>query len=450
MSEATRTLTGDQYTVSHTVGYNQPGLRLDQFLMQRYRHRSRAKLKKAIESGAISIVRNQSPHLHLGKIKPSFVLHGGDLVKVVSTKRREPPVNFDYKILFEDESILVIDKPPNLPVHPAGKYFFNTLLVHLKTNGFKNDLAAERQFFLVHRIDKETSGVLLLAKTSEACNALTTQFRNRETGKYYLAITKGAPTVSKFEVDSAIGKIKGSKIGLKMYTLPEAEGGLPSFTSFEVIETREGKPAIVTKGPGNTPFNSVDPTAHHTADHIADHTVDTTGKYTLLACFPKTGRQHQIRVHADAAGFPLVGDKIYGISDEDGLLLIDRYRDEMMAELASEASPEPVEAMELIPEEGEIEDENSDEAEALMVKNKIREHQSKRFETPAPTAETYAEAEARLILPRHALHAAGLKFKHPITGEELVFESGLPDDLRSFFESITGQPLAPFRTKYWA
>ena len=405
MSDTTKQISGEQYKVTHSVGPNQAGIRLDRFLMDRYQRRSREKLKKIIDSGSVSILRQGGKHLHLGRIKASFTLQPGDIVQVLSTRKPEPPVNFNYKTIFEDEEILVIEKPPNLPVHPAGRFFFHTLLIHLKTQGFRTDLESERKFFLVHRIDKETSGILLLAKTKEACNALTLQFRNRETEKYYLAIVRGTPCEAAFDVEAPIGKIPKSKIGLKMYPLALEHGGLESQTHFEKVETRSNK----------------------------------LGDFTLLACFPRTGRQHQIRVHADIAGYPLVGDKIYGMPDEEALTLLGGHRED----LKSEASPEPVE--ETLPEA--LEDEE------LMAGPFDREDDgdadSEAFEIPGPTSSIYAEVEARLLIPRHALHAAGLRFKHPRTGEEMAFESNLPDDLRSFFEGLDGNPLKPFRTKHW-
>jgi 23S rRNA pseudouridine1911/1915/1917 synthase len=413
MSETTRTLTADQYTVTHSVNPGHTGMRLDRFLMDRYRHRSREQLKKAIDGGSITVERGGSKHLHLGRMKASFALQAGDVVFVRSTRQKEPDVNFNYKILYEDDEIAVINKPPNIPVHPGGRYFFNSLLVHMKTNGHSTELKAERSFFLVHRIDKETSGVLLLAKTREACNTLTTQFRNRETKKYYLAIVRGKPTESKFKVDTAIGRIPKSRVGLKMYPLPEAEGGLPSLTTFEVVETRVG-------------------IAPETDGKFIHPDLKKPLPYTLLACFPKTGRQHQIRVHADIAGYPLVGDKIYGMSDDDVFALLDGHREFMR----SEVSPEPVEG---------IADDSGDEfGEDLDLAT-----DSDDFQIPGPTSEIYAEIQSKLILPRHALHAAGLKFTHPTTGKEMAFEAELPDDLRVFFEKLTDQPIQPFKTSHW-
>jgi 23S rRNA pseudouridine1911/1915/1917 synthase len=475
-----KTLTSEHYLVTHSVGLTRVGQRLDRFLRERYRRRSREQLKRAIEVGAITVQRNGSKHLHLGRVKPSFILQKGDVVEVLSVRKPEPLVNFNYQILFEDEDIIVINKPPNLPVHPAGKFFFHTLLVHLKTRGFTAELESDRKYFLVHRIDKETSGILLLAKSKEACTNLTGQFRNRETDKYYLAIVHGKPEQPAFEVDVAMGRVSGSRVGLKMFAVPEENGGLPAMTRFELVETRTGVPPT-----------AMGPLAQVPKD------------FSLIACFPRTGRQHQIRVHADHAHVPLVGDKIYGLSDFDAGALIDGYREHGR----SEASPEPEdESVDLdegetpdfetelnseldVELEGELNadlevemepslsnDFDSELAEEKTLSPALGSSEERRatednqplisrvrrnavpfsnrtpiqeFIIPGPTATHYAEISAKLLLPRHALHAAGLRFKHPRTNKDMVFECNLPEDLREFFEAIEHRPLEPFRTKNW-
>ena len=325
----------ESYLVTHEVGPNQTGIRLDAFLKTRYRKRSREALKRAIESGSIDVQRFQSPHLTTGRLKPSLQLITGDQVLVLSERKPEPPVNFDYKIIFEDENFFIIDKPANLPVHPAGRYFFNTLLVHLRTQGHKTPLKAEREYFLVHRIDKETSGVLVLAKNREICADVVAQFADRKTEKKYLAIVQGK-TPESFNVDLAIIRDSNSKIILKMTTANTGKGGMPAFTEFKRLEV--------------------------------------AGDFSLVECRPKTGRQHQIRVHLNAIGHPIVGDKLYGRSDEESYKFWE-----------------------------------------------------KKYLTP--------EAEAKLLLPRHALHAASIKFMHPLSGEKVEFSSSLPDDLRLFLAS---------------
>ncbi len=326
----------NEYLVTHEVGAGEDGWRLDHFLKDRYRKRSRESIQKAIETGAISIKREQSPHLHLGRLKPSAQVFNGDRVMVLSERKPEPEVNFNYRVIYEDDSIFVIEKPANLPVHPAGSYFFNTLLVHLKTQGHQDPLKMEREYFLVHRIDKETSGILVLAKNKESCAHLTKQFADRTTSKRYFAVVKGVVPEA-FEVDAPMLRDDRSLISLKMRvgTIEEPEAQT-AFTGFQRLEV--------------------------------------AGDFSLVECFPKTGRQHQIRVHLAHAGHPIVGDKLYGIPETEAIRFYERRN-------------------------------------------------------------LSAEAMAHLILPRHALHSAGLSFEHPTTKKRMTFVTDLPPDLREFVES---------------
>lgn len=330
-------LTSQHYLVTYHVGPNQHGIRLDQFLKLKYRRRSREQLKGAIDSGAVSLKRTQSPHLIAGKPKPSSHLVPGDEVLVLTERKPEPEVCFDYKILYQDDELFVINKPAQLPVHPAGRYFFNTLLVHLKTQGYKTPLDGDQEFYLVHRIDKETSGVLILAKTKEACTHLTRQFAARTPRKKYLAVVRGQCD-EEFKVDLPIDRSKTSAISLKMAISEHRTPFTEALTEFKKVQS--------------------------------------LGAYSLVECYPKTGRQHQIRVHLDAVGHPIVGDKLYGMSEFEALRFFDR-----------------------------------------------------RNLTP--------EAEARLILPRHALHASWVRFIHPKTQKELEFTAPLPSDLSDFISSQT-------------
>lgn len=330
----TRSLTSDHYLVTHSVGPQQQGIRLDSFLKERYRRRSREQLKRAIDEGAITVQRNQGPHLTLGRMKPSAHLIPGDEVLVMTERKPEPTVCFDYQVLFEDDVLFVINKPPNLPVHPAGRYFFNTLLVHLKTQGHQTPLKADQDYYLVHRIDKETSGVLILAKEKEVCAHITRQFAERTPRKRYLAIVKGIPP-EEFTVDLALKRSTHSVISLKMMTASVEDGGQPALTSFKRI--------------------------------------GISGAYSLVECFPKTGRQHQIRIHLESIGHPIVGDKLYGMPESEALRFYERT-------------------------------------------------------TLTP------EAESKLLLPRHALHAAWIEFIHPLTGLKMQFNAPLPLELQEFLD----------------
>jgi 23S rRNA pseudouridine1911/1915/1917 synthase len=340
--KSSENITDTHYLVTYEV--RQHGMRLDAFLKEHYRGRSREQLKRVIGSGAITIQRSQGPHVTVGRLKPSLQLIYGDEVQVLSEKKVEPDVCFDYTIVHEDEVLYIINKPANLPVHPAGRYFFNTLLTHLKTNGHKNPLRAqdtETDWYLVHRIDKETSGVLCLCKQKEAGAHLTAQFAARTTEKTYLAIARGV-TPEEFSVDLALMRSTVSKISLKMMCAPESEGGQASLTHFK---------------------------------RISVHKHPIHGEFSLVKCFPRTGRQHQIRIHLEAAGHPIVGDKLYGMPDEEALRFYERSR--------------------LTP-----------------------------------------EAEAKLILPRHALHASEIRFMHPVSEEMMTFSSPLPKDLQGFLDEM--------------
>ena len=233
----------------------------------------------------------RSTQCPVGNIKPSSLVLTGDKVFVISERKGEPEVSWNYEILYEDEAILVINKPAPLPVHPAGRYFFHTLLMHLKSQQEEN----AENYFLVHRLDKETSGVLILAKHKTACAHLTKQFAQRKVKKQYLAIVHGTPPPT-FSVTRALKRSTHSLIRLKMMVSTKEEGAQPSETSFQTLETR--------------------------------------GRFSILSCFPKTGRQHQIRIHLQHLGHPIVGDKIYGGDPDLYLALVEgRLTEEQRARL---------------------------------------------------------------------------------------------------------------------
>lgn len=367
MSQKTETLFADRYLVTHTVEMSQDGERLDSFLKTHYRKRSRETLKRAISDGRISIVRDQGSHYSLGKIKASTQLLCGDVVQVLTEKKPEPRVNFQYKVLFEDSHLFVIHKPANLPVHPAGRFFFHTLLVHLKTEGFTIPLRAERDYYLVHRIDRETSGVLLLTKTREMAADLVAQFAQRKTQKKYLALIHGWPLEDDFEVDAPIGKAINSKIRLKMGVCSPEEGGLPASTRFQVLK-------------------------RFSRNHFG-----RLQKFALVECFPKTGRQHQIRVHLAHLSHPIVGDKLYSLEDHEALRFFTDNRPEV-------------------------------------------------FDSQVSPSSLTAELEDKLILPRQALHAYSLGFKHPLTQEWMEFQAPFDEDLAQFMDSLSeaGLEQSPF------
>lgn len=323
-------LSSDTYLATHRVELKQNhGMRLDLFLKERLNRRSRTSIQSAIQSGKIAIRRCRHQGLNSPqKIKPSTTLYAGDFVTIRSIKKAEPQVSFNIRTIFEDEAILVIHKPAPLPVHPAGRYFFNTLLHRIRLDG--------KKVYLVHRIDKETSGILVMAKTLRACSHLVHQFIQRNINKEYLAICHGN-TPSHFTVNLPIRRCTNSLVSLKMTTTPRGGDGQTAETAFEKI----GK--LLWKN----------------------------NELSLLKCFPKTGRQHQIRVHLNAMGHTIVGDKLYGLSESESYSYFE-------------------------------------------------------------TKELTPTMESKLILTRHALHAFRIEMIHPTAMTKLVFQTEMPVDFVSF------------------
>jgi 23S rRNA pseudouridine1911/1915/1917 synthase len=189
----------------------------------------------------------------------------------------ETPVPTDIPTLFEDEHLLAVHKPANLPVHPTARYFNNTLIRMLHA-------ARPGQFLsLGHRIDRETSGVLLVSKSAACDRALKRQLELRDgVEKTYTAITWGVPDRGdgapsfRFERSMELDKKSPYRVKMRLSNGPDA---LHASTVFTIVETK-------------------------TTDHLRT--------YARLRCDLETGRQHQIRLHLAALGAPIVGDKLYG------------------------------------------------------------------------------------------------------------------------------------------
>ncbi len=272
------------------------GVRLDAFLTRRMRWRSRTSVQKLIDEGKVSLARRgveQSP------VKAKTVVLEGDLAHVALPKPKRD-VEFagsglsdELKVLFEDRWLLAVDKPPNVAVHPAGRNMYRTVITALKLHYLRTgDKDRDITPKLCHRLDLETSGVLLIAKDDAAHRAVSQMFRERSPEKEYLAITHGVPEPASGLIDRPIGPAIGRKVSMKKW-IREDEEGQEARTGYEVVSTHgEGRFALV--------------------------------RLRLL-----TGRHHQIRVHCASIGHPLVGDKIYGDDEE---IFIRYYEDRMLPE----------------------------------------------------------------------------------------------------------------------
>lgn len=246
------------------VKNEESGRRLDNFLSSRFTYYSRESWKQMIVTGLVSVN---------GKfVKPSYIIKTDDLLKFRLFENEEPNTNSKFDIIFEDDDYMVINKPANLPVHPAGIYRTKTLL---------NFLEEKYKVYTVNRIDRETSGIVVFAKNPEMASKLGNLFYQKKVSKQYIVYVHGS-FPDEMSMKGWIGKHDSSRIikKQKVYldkNYDEKNGFAYCETAFTKIAEKNG--------------------------------------ISKLYAFPVSGRQHQIRASLDSAGFPVVGDKMYGTDD---------------------------------------------------------------------------------------------------------------------------------------
>jgi 23S rRNA pseudouridine1911/1915/1917 synthase len=245
-----------------------PGVRLDTFVAASCPELSRTHARRLIDEGFIKVN---------GKIfRASHKLSTGDSVKIIVPP--EPPSTLSPEgipldIIYEDDELLVIDKPAGLAVHPApghpGHTLVNAVLAYLPGLAEGDDTLRPG---IVHRLDKDTSGLILVAKNRVAQANLSAQFKSRTVNKSYLVLVRGKLTPQNGVIEAAIGRDPKNRQRMAVVSMG-----------------REAR------------------TAYHVVKYIGD--------YTLLEIRPETGRTHQIRVHLAAIGFPVIGDDTYGVKN---------------------------------------------------------------------------------------------------------------------------------------
>jgi 23S rRNA pseudouridine1911/1915/1917 synthase len=238
------------------------------FLAEQLPAFSRATLRRAIDAGHVEVDGIRE--------KPSLRLRPGNqvLVQQVEVPRKGPaPQEIPLTILHEDEAIVVVDKPAGMIVHPAKGHWQGTLASALAHHfGALSGRGGPTRPGIVHRLDRDTSGVIVVAKNDQVHDALAAQFKARLVAKEYLAIVAGVPDRDRDVIDEPIGD----------------------------HPTHREKKAIRRE----------DPTARHAVTQY--EALERFAGYALLRVLPKTGRTHQIRIHLAHVGFPVLCDRLYG------------------------------------------------------------------------------------------------------------------------------------------
>lgn len=258
--------------LSIIIDKGQEPLRIDKFLMNRIEGATRNKIQQAIEDERVLV--NEKPIKNNYKTKP------GDKIVVYETDAPGSseiiPQNIPLQIIYEDDDILIIDKPVGMVVHPGSGNpdgtLINAVAYHLKQQNPDIDETVLPRFGLVHRIDKNTSGLLVMAKTQKAMSDLAKQFFNHTVYRRYTALVWGNFDESSGTITGHVGRHQRFR---KLFTTyPDGEHGKEAITHYTVLEN----------------FNYV----------------------TLVECRLETGRTHQIRVHMQHIGHPLFNDDFYG------------------------------------------------------------------------------------------------------------------------------------------
>jgi RluA family pseudouridine synthase len=281
---------------------------LDRYLAGRFSYLTQDQWRQEITDGKVSLDGETV-------YDPALLLKGGECLAWDGSRIVEPEIDEKITVLYEDEWFIAVNKTGNLPVHPSGRYFNHTLTAILEDR-------CGRKVYPVHRIDRETSGVILLAFDGKSAGDLSASLA--EGSKEYLVLVHGNFPDEELIVDLPLGRDTQSAVSKKRRAWPG--GTEKALTRFKKILT---------------------------ANDIS-----------LIRCCPETGRLHQIRAHLLAAGYPIVGDKLYG-RDETAFL--------------------------------------------TFIKQGFT-----------------AGLQERLVLPRQALHAARLVFVHPQTKQEMVIRAPLP------------------------
>jgi len=315
-------VSGGHSIIAATIAEDAAGWRLDRALAAAVPTLSRERLKALISSGAVVNPAGTPVRDPAVKAVPGIYA----VTVPAPTPAQNEPQDIALEIVFEDEHLLVVDKPAGMVVHPAAGNFDGTLVNALLHHcaGRLSGIGGVARPGIVHRIDKDTSGLLVVAKTDVAHEGLAAQFARHSIDRRYLAITSGNPIPASGTIDAPLARSPANR------------------KKMAIVKEARGKRAV-------TRYRIVRP--------LADA--------ALVECRLETGRTHQVRVHMASIGHPLLGDPVYG----------------------------------------------------------------------RPRA-AHREILKRLNFHRQALHAAALGFVHPVSKENLSFESALPSDIQELLAAL--------------
>lgn len=283
------------------VTKQESGQRLDKFIAKNWPEYSRSYLQKQIKSGT-ALVNNEIK-------KPSYILKEDDRItaeiKLPEKISLEPDPSIKLNIVYEDNDVIVLDKPAGLTVHPSQIQKKGTLVNGLLTHypPLKDVGEDKTRPGIVHRLDKDTSGLMIVAKNNNAFEFLKTQFQQRKVDKKYLALVVGRPKKSSNEIKTFISRSKSDPTKQKILPfislLPSNEGRAGRGDELKINTSSQSPPRLRRRG-----------TMH---EAITEYKVIKNFRdFTLIEAVPKTGRMHQIRVHLAWLGCPVAGDQKYG------------------------------------------------------------------------------------------------------------------------------------------
>lgn len=242
-------------------------MRLDKYLTEQFPEQTRSYLQKLIKEGSV-LVNGKT-------VKSGYQLSAGEEVAVTIPEPEELdvlPVKMDLEIVYEDEDVILVNKPKGMVVHPAPGHTTDTLVNGLlyHCNGNLSGINGVARPGIVHRIDRDTTGILIVCKNDLSHNSIAAQLKEHSITRKYRALIHGNIKTDQGTVEGPIGRH-------------------PVDRKKMAINERNGKPAVT----------------HY-------QVLERFGNYTLIECVLETGRTHQIRVHMSSIGHPLVGDEVYG------------------------------------------------------------------------------------------------------------------------------------------